>query len=58
MYDHALHRGRKHFCYSLQDFSTEEILKCHAKGCFKMLNKCLRHLKNVNNTNSKIMKEI
>ena len=36
MYDHALHRRRKHFCYSLQAFSTEEISKCHAKGCFKI----------------------
>ena len=26
MYDHILHRGRKHFCrYHLQAFSTEEI---------------------------------
>ena len=30
MYDHTLHRGRKHFCHCfLQAFSTEEILKCH-----------------------------
>ena len=27
MYDHSLHRGRKHFCrYCLHDFITEEIL--------------------------------
>ena len=36
MYDHALHYGRKHFCYCLQAFSTEEILKCHNKDCFKI----------------------
>ena len=37
MYDHTLHRGRKHFChYFLQAFSTEEILKCHIKGSFKI----------------------
>ena len=29
MYDHALHRGRKHFCrYFLQAYSTEQRLKC------------------------------
>ena len=32
MYDHTLHRGRKHFTdYCLQAFSTEEILKRHIK---------------------------
>ena len=37
MYDHTLNRGRKHFCcYSLQSFSTEEILKRHIKDCFKI----------------------
>ena len=37
IYDHALHRGRKHFCrYCLQVFSTEEISKCHIKGCFNL----------------------
>ena len=37
MYDHSLHRGRKHFCrYCLHAFVTEEILKCHIKDCFKM----------------------
>ena len=31
------HCGRKHFCrYFLQDFSSEEILKSHIKGCFKI----------------------
>ena len=40
MYDHTLHRGRKNFCcYCLQDFSTEEILKCHIKDCFKIKSK-------------------
>ena len=36
MYDHTLHCGRKHFCYCLQAFSTEEILKSHIKDCFKI----------------------
>ena len=37
MYDHALHRGRKHFCYyCLQAFRTAEKLKCHIKYCFKI----------------------
>ena len=32
MYDHTIHRGRKHFCHHcLQAFSSEEILKCHIK---------------------------
>ena len=34
MYDHTLDRGRKHFCYCLQAFSAEEILKIHIKDCF------------------------
>ena len=35
MYDHTLHRGRKHLCcYCLQAFSTEKILKLDIKGCF------------------------
>ena len=37
MYDHSLHRGRKHFCcYCLHVFITEEILKRHIKDCFKI----------------------
>ena len=37
MYDHNLHRGRKHFCrYCLQAFSAEEILKSNIKDCFKI----------------------
>ena len=36
MYDYTLHCGRKHFCYCLQAFSIEEILKCHNKVCFKI----------------------
>ena len=37
MYDHTLHCGKKHFCcYCLQAFSTEEILKCQVKDCFKI----------------------
>ena len=37
MYDHTLHRGRKHFCrYFLQVFITEELLKSHIKDCFEI----------------------
>ena len=37
MYDHSVHRGRKHFCrYCLHAFITEEILKRHIKDCFKI----------------------
>ena len=37
MYDHTLHRERKHFCrYCLQASSTKEILKNHIKDCFKI----------------------
>ena len=37
MYDHRLHRGRKHFCrYSLQAFSPKKVLKCHMNDCFKI----------------------
>ena len=37
MYDHTLHCGKKHFCCCcLQAFSTEEILKCCIKDCFKI----------------------
>ena len=33
MYDHTLHRGRKHFCrYCLQ----AEQSKCYIKDCFKV----------------------
>ena len=40
MYDHTLHRGRKHFCrYFLQAFSREKILKSHIKDCFKINDK-------------------
>ena len=35
MYDHSVHRGRKHFCrYCLHAFITEEILKRHIKDSF------------------------
>ena len=35
-FDNTLHRVKKHFCcYCLQAFSTEEMLRCHIKGCFK-----------------------
>ena len=37
MFGHTLHRGKKHFCYyCLQAFSTDKILKCHIKDCFKI----------------------
>ena len=37
MYNHTLYYGKKHFCpYCLQAFSTEEILKCYIKDCFKI----------------------
>ena len=37
IYDHTLHRGRKHFCcYCCQAFRTPEKLKCHIKNCFKI----------------------
>ena len=37
MFDHTLHRWRKHFCrYCLQAFSSEEILKCHIIDCLKI----------------------
>ena len=37
MYDHTLHRGRKHFCrYCLQDFNVEKILKDRVKDFFKI----------------------
>ena len=37
MYDHTLHRGKKHFCcYCLQAFRIAEKLKCHIKDSFKI----------------------
>ena len=59
MHDHTLHSGRNHFCcYCSQAFSTEKILKCHVKDCYKtMLNKRLRCPKMVNMLDLKIMKE-
>ena len=59
MWDHTLHRGKKHFCcYCLQDFNTREILKLHIKDCLKLMkNKGLQCLKSVNTVNSEIMKE-
>ena len=37
MYDHTLHRGKKHFCrYCLQALSTEKILKFYIKDYFKI----------------------
>ena len=40
IYDHTLHCGRKNFfCYCLQAFHTENILKSHVKDFFKMNDK-------------------
>ena len=40
MYDHTLHRGKKHFCrYCLKAFNTEEISKRHTKDCCKIYGK-------------------
>ena len=40
MYDHSLHRGRKHCCrYFLHAFITEGTLKLHIKDCFKINDK-------------------
>ena len=40
MYNHNLDRRKKYFSrYCLQAFSTEEILKCHIKDCFKINDK-------------------
>ena len=37
MYDHTLHRGRKHIClYCLQAFSTAKILKSHVNDLFNI----------------------
>ena len=50
---------KKHFCrYCLQTFSTEEILKCHIKDCFKINGKQrIIMLKKVDYAKFKIMKE-
>ena len=40
MYDHKIHRGRKHFCrYSLQTFRTSEKLKCNFRDYFEIYGK-------------------
>ena len=37
MYDHTLHRERKHFCcYCLQTFRIEEKFNYHIEDCFKI----------------------
>ena len=50
MFDHTLHRGRKHFCrYCLQGFSAKKLLKCQVKIALKlMVNKWLRCLEKMN----------
>ena len=59
MYDHLLHRGRKHFCcYCLHAFITEQILKRHIKDCFKINGKqTIKMPKKGNMLNSKILKK-
>ena len=58
-FDNTLHRVKKHFCcYCLQAFSTEEMLRCHIKGCFKSNGKqkkltCLKKVKYVKFENYK-----
>ena len=37
MYDHTLHRGRKHFCcYWLQAIRIADAMKCRIKNCCKI----------------------
>ena len=59
MYNHALHRGRKHFCrYCLQASSIKEILKPHIKDCFQIKSKQRIIMPKKGNTlNLEIMKE-
>ena len=60
LYHHTLHLGKKNFCrYCLQAFSTKEILKCHIIWMIDLkvvVNKGLRCLKKVNNSDSKTVK--
>ena len=51
-YNHALYRGRKHFCrYCLQAFQTAKKLKFHIKIALKlMVNKQLKCQKKKVNT--------
>ena len=59
LYDHSIHRKRKHFCcYCLHAFNTEEILKRDIKDWFK-INDNLRIImpKKVNMLHLKIIKE-
>ena len=60
MYDHTLHRKRKRFCrYSLQAFSTEEILKLHVKVYLKFNNKqMIKMPKEMNALNSNIIEKL
>ena len=40
MYDHKIHRGRRHFCrYSLKTFRTSEKLKCNFRDYFEIYGK-------------------
>ena len=59
MYDHSLHRGRKHFSrYCLHAFITEKILKRHIKDYFKINGKQkIIMLKNGEYVKLKILKE-
>ena len=36
MYDHSLHRGRKHFCRCFKVFRIAEKVKYYAKDFFKI----------------------
>ena len=55
MYDHTLHRGKKHSChYCLQALSTKEILKCHINDCFRINGK--QRIKMPNMLDSKIVR--
>ena len=58
MYDHTLHRRRKHFCrYCSQAFNTEEIIKRHINNCFKINGKQRFIMpKKASMLNSKIMR--
>ena len=59
MYDHTLHRGRKHFCcFCLQAFRPEEILKVILKTALKLIvNKLIKCLRSGNILNSEPMEE-
>ena len=59
IYDHTLHRWRKHFClYCLQAFRTTEKLNCRIKNSFKINGKqTIKMPKKMNMSNSKISRK-